>query len=285
MRKILVTGASGQVGSELQTLAANQSDCTFVFMSSSQLDITSLDAVNTVIAEGFKVVINCAAYTAVDKAESDKEKAHVVNATGAANLARACVQHNVRLIHISTDFVFDGSINRPLKEDDVTNPLSVYGATKLEGERLVNSIDANAVIVRTAWVYSSFGNNFLKTMLRLFGERSNLNVVFDQIGTPTYARDLAEALLTIATAENWTPGIYHYSNEGVASWYDFAVAIARLSGSSVQLNPIETSGYPTPAHRPAYSVLNKHKIKQTYGITIPHWYDSVQRCYDILKTN
>jgi dTDP-4-dehydrorhamnose reductase len=283
MSKILVTGAHGQLGTELNFLSSMLENHSFVFVGSKDLDITNADALNNFFSkEEYSAVINCAAYTAVDKAESEKEVAFKVNAEGAANLAIACKQHNAKFIHFSTDFVFDGTAYVPYLEKDKTNPLSVYGASKLAGEEQVVASNPNAVIIRTSWVYSSFGNNFVKTILKLCKEREQLNIIFDQIGTPTYARDLAAVVLQIVQQQEWKPGIYNYSNEGVASWYDFAVAIRDLAGLKTKILPIETSQYPTPAVRPKYSLLNKKKIKETFGIEIPYWRDSLEKCMKLL---
>ncbi|MCW5906979.1 MAG: dTDP-4-dehydrorhamnose reductase [Chitinophagales bacterium] len=284
MKKILVTGAHGQLGTELNFLSSLLETHAFTFASHQDLDIASETEVQALLEKDkFDVLINAAAYTAVDKAESDKETAYKVNATAAGILAKACKQHSCKLVHLSTDFVFDGTIARPLLEDDTVNSLGVYGASKLEGEKLVQQHNNDALIIRTSWVYSSFGNNFVKTILRLCKERDSLNVVSDQIGSPTYARDLAAAILNIVQREKWVSGLFHYSNEGVASWYDFAIAIRDYAELKTSINPIETSQYPTPAVRPKYSVLNKRKFKETFGIAIPYWRDSLKQCVNLLK--
>lgn len=284
MSKILVTGAHGQLGMELNFLSSLLETHEFVFVSHADFDITDEPFVTRYIASGnFTEVINCAAYTAVDKAESERDMAYKVNATGAANLAKACRQYGVKFIHFSTDFVFDGTHSVPYTEDDTTAPLSVYGASKLEGEKLVLQHNPDALIIRTSWVYSSFGNNFVKTILRLCRERESLNVIFDQVGTPTYARDLAATVISIIKQQQWSPGIYNYSNEGVTSWYDFAIAIRDMAGLTTRIAPIETSQYPTPATRPKYSVLNKKKIKAAYALDIPYWRDSLAACIKLLK--
>lgn len=284
MSKILVTGAHGQLGSELNFLSSLLENNTFVFVSHADLDITNEDDVASFFSQHhFSAVINCAAYTAVDKAETEKELAFSVNAEGAGVLAKAAAACNARFIHFSTDFVFDGAASVPYTETGVTNPISVYGASKLAGEEKVMASNTKAIIIRTSWVYSSFGNNFVKTVIRLCKEREQLTIIYDQIGTPTYARDLAAFVLELVSAEHWKPGIYNYSNEGVASWYDFAIAIRDLAGLKAKILPIETAHYPTPAARPKYSVLNKRKLKETFGVEIPYWRDSLEKCITQLK--
>ena len=284
MEKILITGAYGQLGSEVKDTSQSFPTATFTYTDRDDLDITDVDAVVKYIALGkYTTLINCAAYTAVDKAESEKDVALAINGTAAGILAKACKDANAKFVHVSTDFVFDGTASRPLLEDDAVNPLSIYGSTKLEGEKLVLANNADALIIRTSWVYSSFGNNFVKTILRLCKERESLNIIFDQIGTPTYARDLAHAILEIVTGREWKAGLYHYSNEGVASWYDFAIAIRDVAGLKTPIFPIETSQYPTPAMRPKFSVLNKKKFKDTFKISIPYWRDSLVNCMQIIK--
>ena len=269
---LLVTGANGQLGNELRLLLGDRA----VYVGREELDITDEAAVRRFLdAQNFDVVINCAAYTAVDKAEDDFDTADRINRLGPALLAK----YGRRIIQVSTDYVFDGTAHLPYKEEDSVNPVSVYGSTKLAGEEAVLAEAETAVIIRTAWLYSSFGANFVKTMRRLGAERDSLGVIFDQIGTPTYAADLAAAI--VAMLPNIQPGmkeIYHYSNEGVASWYDFACAIMAESGLACAVRPLETHEYPTKATRPAYSVLNKTKIKRDFGITIPHWLDGLKRC-------
>ena len=286
MKKILVTGASGQLGSEIRHLSGAYSQYECVYTDSVELDITDTAAVQKSAKENsYYAIINCAAYTAVDKAETDKEKAYLINATGAANLASAAAATGANFVHISTDFIFDGTHSQPIVEDDKPNPLSVYGASKLNGEIQVLKANPDTLLIRTSWVYSSYGANFVKTILRLCRERESLNVIYDQVGTPTYARDLAQFILsTLDTAvEQKISGVFHYSNEGVASWYDFAIAIRDLAGLKTKISPIETSQYPTPATRPRYSVLNKAKIKKTFGIDIPYWSESLTRAMDIIQ--
>jgi dTDP-4-dehydrorhamnose reductase len=279
MSTILVTGANGQLGSEIRFLAERNAEFSFKFLERNDLSITDEVAVNYFFqAHHFDYLIHCAAYTAVDKAESEQKLAYLVNKTAVVNLAKACKSNNIKMFHISTDFVFDGTSSIPLIEESKTNPLSVYGASKLAGEEVALAVNEDLLIIRTSWVYSTFGNNFVKTIIRLCKERDKLNIIFDQVGTPTYARDLATAILTIIQTNQWQSGIYHYSNEGVASWYDFAVEIKEICGLTTTILPIETSEYPTPATRPKYSVLNKKKIKKTFGLNIPYWRDSLQTC-------
>ena len=270
------------MGNEIKLASADYPQFDFEFTDLAELDITSRQACVEYLREcqpGF--IINCAAYTAVDKAETDSEKARLLNIDAVANLTEASKQAGAALIHISTDYVFDGTAHRPYRESDAPCPQSEYGRSKLEGEKLALSY-ANTMVVRTAWLYSSFGNNFVKTMIRLGRERSDLNVVCDQIGSPTCAADLASALLQIIAAvasgeKAFVPGIYHYSNEGVCSWYDFASAIMDLAGLNCRVHPVETEAYPTPARRPAFSVLNKSKIKTVYGIEINRWETSLRK--------
>ena len=278
---ILVTGADGQLGNELRNISGNFPDDRFFFTDVAELDITNPDAVNDFFETNrIQTVINCAAYTAVDKAESDESTATLINATAVGYLAEACNKADATLIHVSTDYVYDGCACKPYSEDHRTAPASAYGRSKLAGEQAALSA-RGSVVIRTSWLYSSFGANFVKTMLRLGRERETLNVIFDQVGTPTYAADLAQAIMTIAgQAENGglQPGIFHYSNEGVCSWYDFAHEIMQQAGLPCVVKPIETKDYPTPATRPHYSVLNKARIKSAYQLVIPHWKDSLSRC-------
>jgi len=283
---VLVTGSNGQVGKELQQLASQYPQFRFVFASREDLPLHHF-----VLAENFFIgihpqyCINCAAYTAVDKAESEPELATLVNGEAVGHLAALCKKYSTKLIHISTDYVFDGQQERPYTETDPTAPVSVYGRTKLLGEQLCLKEDPEAIIIRTAWVYSEFGNNFVKTMMRLMRDRMELNVVNDQIGAPTYAADLAKAILEIISTEKWIPGIYHYSNAGKISWYDFAEKIRELIVSACKINPIPTSQYPTPAKRPFFSLLNTSKIRETYAVEVPDWEQSLEKCIERLKIN
>ena len=281
MNNILVTGSYGQLGSELKEIAPNYQDYNFLFKDVKDLDITNHNAVAAFIkSNNINVIINCAAYTAVDKAEEQKDVANAINHLAVANFAQIAKDKNIKLIHISTDYVFDGTNHKPYVETDTPNPKSVYGQTKLNGELAMQQINpANSIIIRTSWVYSKFGNNFVKTMLRLAETRDEISVVADQVGTPTNAADLAEAILTILPKMiNETVELFHYSNEGVCSWYDFAKAIFEIQGLTLKVNPIPSSQYPTPAERPFYSVLNKTKIKEVFKFEIPYWKDSIVSC-------
>ena len=280
MFNILVTGVNGQLGSEIKELSSNY-PYTFYFTCKDDLDITNEKAIEEfIIKNHITAIINCAAYTAVDKAESEIELADKINHQAVFHLASIAKEKNIKLIHISTDYVFDGTNYKPYIETDNTNPQSVYGQTKLDGEKVLQMINpTNSIIIRTSWVYSDYGNNFVKTMLRLGRERESLGVIYDQIGSPTYAKDLAKAILDILPKINNTQTeIYHYSNEGVCSWYDFAKEIMKIAKLTCKINPIETSQYPTPAKRPLYSLLNKSKIKNDYTIDIPYWKDSLGEC-------
>ena len=289
IKSVVVTGANGQLGSELQQLAPNHPELNFTFVTRQEVDLSDSNAIKSWFADKqFDVIINCAAYTAVDKAETEPDLAQAINATAVATLAKIAKDQDCSLIHISTDYVFAGENYRPYQESDSTNPQGIYGASKLAGEQaLLNINPPKSIIIRTAWVYSQFGNNFVKTMLRLGKERSELGVIYDQIGSPTSARDLAAAILSIVQHPNLESltgtEIYHYSNEGVCSWYDFAKAIFNYSGLSCLLKPIETKDYPTPAKRTHYSVLNKAKIKHDFDITIPYWQDSLKDCLNSLN--
>ena len=292
--KILVTGANGQLGMELQQLAAGYPGFDFVFTTREQLPLDDLNALDRFISEHKpQYCINCAAYTAVDKAESEMELAFRINAEAPGIMAASCKTNNIQFIHVSTDYVFNGNGSAPFKEDDKTDPVNLYGASKLEGETMVMKSDPKSIIIRTGWVYSEFGKNFVKTMLRLMGEREQISVVSDQYGTPTYAADLADAIMKIISSvqdpaqhsqTTAQKGIFHFSNQGQISWYDFAVAIRDLIGSSCRVNPISTSEYPTPAKRPAYSVLDKSKISNTFNIQIKDWKASLAVCLGKIKT-
>src|ERR1700743_2352063 len=285
MNNIVVFGASGQLGQCLKSVAGTKGINTIYFPTESEADILNLDALEQVF-NTYKPTwcINCAAYTAVDKAEDDTDLARKINKTGVENLSRLCLEYNATLIHTSTDFVFKGDKPTPLKEDDLAEPENVYGLTKLEGELEVIKSLKKYFILRTSWLYSEYGNNFVKTMLRLGAEKDELKVIADQVGTPTYAMDLAACILNIIAAGSDTYGTYHYSDEGVASWYDFAKAIFDISGNTIKVRPIRTFEYPTRAVRPAYSVMDKSKIKQTFGIQIPYWRDSLITCIHKLKS-
>lgn len=283
---ILVTGANGQLGCEMRRLGA-VSPNNYIFTDVAELDITDEGAVLSVVREcGIEAVINCAAYTNVDKAESDEATAEMINAIAVGNLARAMKEVGGTLFHVSTDYVFGSEGNTPRTEDMPLNPLGVYGRTKLHGEQAIAESGCKALIFRTAWLYSEYGNNFLKTMMRLTAEREQLNVVFDQVGTPTYAGDLALAIFSIIEAGVYegNEGIYHFSNEGVCSWYDFAVEIAAVAGNTnCRINPCHSSEFPSPVTRPPYSVLDKTKIKNTFDIDIPHWRESMEYCIKRIK--
>ncbi len=284
-KKILITGANGQLGHEMRNLLEDDSRFDCIFTDVAELDICDAEAVNRAVTDNrVDYIVNCAAYTQVDKAEDNVELCRKINAGAVENLAQAAAQCGARMIHISTDYVFDGKGYRPYTEEMPPHPQSVYGATKLEGEQALQRFCPQSVIVRTAWLYSPYGNNFVKTMMRLGVEREELSVVADQIGSPTCAADLAQAILAILQAETFVPGIYHFSNEGACSWYDFTVAIHRLAGiTTCRVKPIRSDEYPSRAHRPFYSVLDKSRIKQTYGLTIPHWYESLSHCIKLLQ--
>jgi dTDP-4-dehydrorhamnose reductase len=284
MTNILVTGSNGQVGSELRELSSNY-PYNFYFTDRASLDITNLDALNEFISSNkIDIIINPAAYTAVDKAQSDEENADAINHIAVKYLSKIAKEKNIKFIHISTDYVFDGKNYKPYNEDDKTNPNGIYGKTKLLGEEAMKEINPkDSIIIRTSWVYSSFGANFVKTMLRLGKERDELGVIFDQVGTPTYARDLAKTILDILpNIKNDKVEIYNYSNEGVLSWYDFAKEIMRMAKIECKVNPIETKEYPTPASRPHYSLLNKSKIKKDFGIIVPYYKDSLDKCLKLM---
>ncbi|MFN3272717.1 MAG: dTDP-4-dehydrorhamnose reductase [Cloacibacterium caeni] len=286
MKKILVTGANGQLGQCLQKISSQFEEFEFIFTDSETLDITNKEEVNDFFWQNAPdFCINAAAYTAVDLAETDVEKAFLVNADGTENLAEACAENNAQFIHVSTDYVFDGENNLAYTEEDFTNPLGVYGASKLAGDELALEVNPCSVILRTSWVYSEFGKNFVKTMLNLFATKEELSIVADQFGQPTNANDLAEAIMKIIKSEKITPGIFNFSNLGRISWFDFAEKIAELSEAKIKLNAIETSQYPTPAKRPKNSVLDLDKISKTYAIQLKPWEESLEDCVQILQNN
>ena len=288
-KSILVTGSNGQLGSSIKDLVSVYPDAQFAFVSREDLDLSSSEIIESFFSRNqYDVIINCAAYTAVDKAESEPELANQINHLAVKQLAEIAKQQGITLIHISTDYVFDGQNYKPYVESDTVNPQSVYGETKLKGEQAFLEVNPAGCIIRTSWVYSEYCNNFVKTMKRLGKERDGLGVIFDQIGSPTYAGDLAKAILTIVESgtvkqlekEN---KVFHFSNEGVCSWYDFAKSIFEISEIQCDVSPIETKDYPTPATRPHYSLLNKAKIKQTFALSIPYWKDSLQTCIKRLQ--
>ncbi len=284
MKNILITGANGQLGNEMRVLSAEHPEYTYFFTDIAELDICDEQAVTDFVRTNrIHVIVNCAAYTAVDKAEENVELCTRLNADAVGYLAKAAEAHGAELIQISTDYVFDGTAHLPYKETEPTCPDSVYGRTKLAGEQNALTLCTRAMVIRTAWLYSTFGNNFVKTMIRLGKERDMLGVIFDQVGTPTYARDLARVIFT-AIGQGVVSGIYHFSNEGVCSWYDFAKTIHRLAGiTTCRVKPLHTEEYPTPAKRPHYSVLDKSKIKKIYKIEIPYWEESLKECINALS--
>ena len=289
--KILVTGSNGQLGKELRDLASSFPKYEFVFLSKEDMPIHNFELVR-VFFNSVKPAfcLNCAAYTAVDKAESEKELAFQINSEAVGVLAAVCKEHHTKFIHVSTDYVFNGQSTYPYTENFPTDPINTYGASKLEGEKQALDLNRETIIIRTSWVYSSHGKNFVKTMMRLMNEKDSINVVNDQIGSPTYAADLAEAILNIIDLSQeanrqWVPGIYNFSNEGIISWYEFAQAIKDLIHCPCDVKPIPTSAYPTPAKRPAYSVLDKTKIQETYGVHLKDWKESLQRCIDKMQND
>jgi len=285
MKNILITGANGQLGNEMRVLSAESKEYNYFFTDVAELDICDAKAVlDFVKANDINVIVNCAAYTAVDNAEDNVELCTKLNADAVGYLAEAAEANGAEFIQISTDYVFDGTAHIPYQETEPTCPNSVYGSTKLAGEQNALTLCTRSMVIRTAWLYSTFGNNFVKTMIRLGKERDSLGVIFDQVGTPTYARDLARAIFA-AIRQGVVPGVYHFSNEGVCSWYDFTKAIHRLAGIiTCQVKPLHTSEYPTKASRPHYSVLDKTKIKNTYGIEVPYWEDSLKECISLLTS-
>ncbi len=286
MKNILVTGSNGQLGQELQELSKRFGDYRFHFYNRSELDIADALQVTTILQETKPdYCINCAAYTAVDKAESERDLAFAINASGPAHLAAACKQTGTRFLHVSTDYVFEGSGSEPYREEDVTGPLGVYGASKLEGEAKAMEANPDAVIIRTSWVYSIYGANFVKTMLRLMDTKPGISVVADQWGSPTWAADLAAAIMTIISSSTWIPGVYHYSNEGRINWFQFAEEIRSYTHSACTVTPITTEQYPTPAPRPKNSLLSKDKIRQAYGLVIHPWQQSLHACLDRLAAD
>ena len=282
---ILITGANGQLGNEMQRVAKTSSNH-YIFTDVAQLDITDREAVLRAVKDNsIQVIVNCAAYTNVDKAEDDRETADLINNKAVENLAIAARENDATLIHISTDYVFKGNRCTPCREDWETDPLGVYGITKLAGEKSIERTGCRHIIIRTAWLYSPFGKNFVKTMQKLTAEKDSLKVVFDQVGTPTYAGDLADAIARIIeTGQLGKQGIYHFSNEGVCSWYDFAREICELSGNTCNIQPCHSDEFPSKVKRPHFSVLDKTKIKDTFGIEVPYWKDSLKKCIRELKT-
>lgn len=286
MKNILITGSKGQLGNEMREAANQYPSFNYIYTDIEELDICDKTALSDFVkTNNVNTIVNCAAYTAVDKAENDVELCYKINCEAVRNIGEVANENNINVVHVSTDYVFDGSNNIPYTEDMAVCPTSVYGKSKLAGEKALFDNCNKAVVIRTSWLYSSFGNNFVKTMIKLGRERDTLGVIFDQVGTPTYAADLADCILKIIQHENFTTGIYHFSNEGVCSWYDFTKTIHRLAGISCDVRPIETKEYPTPTPRPHYSVLNKNKIKANYDIIIPHWEESLVKCLNKIISN
>jgi dTDP-4-dehydrorhamnose reductase len=285
MHKILVTGTTGQLGCELKVLSKNYSQFEWVFANRGQVSLDNLSILKNQLERiQPDIILNCGAYTAVDKAETELELADIVNHGAVKVIAEYAKENNANLIHISTDYVFDGSSSIALTEDAITNPINVYGASKRDGEIAAIDLNPEVLIIRTSWVYSRFGNNFVKTMKRLLKERDTLNVVNDQIGSPTYAADLAQAIIDIVKNGKCIPGIYNYSNEGEISWYEFVLAIKEITGDSCEVSGIPSSSYPTPAARPAFSLLDKSKIKDVYGVDVPDYKDSLKKCLELVKS-
>ena len=282
--KILVTGAGGQLGKSIKDIAPFYPRFEFVFLSKQHMPVEQKDKTEAVFdAVRPQFCINCAAYTAVDKAESEKENAFLINADGVKILADACETYQSKFIHISTDYVFNGPSSVPYKEDAGIDPINIYGASKARGEVLAMACNPEPIIIRTSWVYSEHGSNFVKTMMRLMKEKKELNRVNDQVGSPTYANDLSRAIMRIVNSKLWLPGIYHYCNEGNISWYDFAMAIKEMTGANCILHPVPATAYPTPAKRPSFSLLDTSKIRETYGVNIPLWKESLMKCIDNMQ--
>ncbi|MFH6994864.1 dTDP-4-dehydrorhamnose reductase [Flavobacterium sp. FlaQc-48] len=280
MERILVTGSNGQLGSELAVLASKYPQYEWVFADRSKITLDDLETLKIQLEEIHpNIILNCGAYTAVDKAETEKELAFKINHLAVELIAKYTFENNAKLIHISTDYVFDGTSSIALNEDEETNPVNVYGASKRAGEIACLKENPNSIIIRTSWVYSKFGNNFVKTMQRLMQERDGINVVNDQIGSPTYAADLAQAMIDIVESPKWIPGIYNYSNEGEISWYEFALSIKELGGYNCNVEGIPSASYPTPAKRPEFSLLNKKKIKTVYNLNIPNYKESLKKMF------
>lgn len=280
---ILVSGKNGQLGHELNDLTGNYLQFEFHFFDRTELDIANTEHIIAAF-EKFRpsYFINTAAYTAVDKAQAEQEQAYKINAEAVGNIAKACSQYNTKLLHVSTDYVFDGNGKKPYTEEDKTDPLNYYGYTKWMGEQLALQNNRQTIVIRTSWVYSVYGNNFVKTMIRLMKERTDINVVADQVGSPTYAKDIAEAIMQIISENNFQPGIYHFSNDGTISWFDFATAIKQIKNFNCNVHPIPTSQYPTPAKRPAYSVMSKEKIQSVFHIQLKPWQHSLVACLEKL---
>ncbi len=286
MTTILITGSKGQLGNEMQQAAVRFPAFNYIYTDVAELDICDKSALDAFVkANNVNVIVNCAAYTAVDKAEDDVELCYKINRDAVRNIAEVASDNKVKVVHVSTDYVFDGTNYLPYTEDMPVCPATVYGKSKLEGEQALLENCKESVILRTAWLYSSFGNNFVKTMMKLGTERDSLGVIFDQVGTPTYAADLADAILQLLSNETFVPGIYHFSDEGVCSWYDFTKTIHRMANITCDVKPIETKDYPARTPRPHFSVLNKGKIKSTYGISIPHWEVSLEKCIGLLHNS